>query len=87
MAAALVVTGAASAMAATPASPSWQIVKRVHSGNTGEFTAVVAVGKTGGWAFNGVEGPTAWRRSGSSWTRVPFPGHSGEVAVLLQYGG
>ncbi len=81
VAAALAVTGGASAMAATPASPSWHVVKRVHSGGAGVFTAVVAVGKTGGWAFNGVEGPTAWRRSGSSWTRVPFPGRSDETVV------
>jgi hypothetical protein len=81
VAAALAVTGAASAMAATSASPSWHIVKRVHSGDTGAFTAVVAVGKTGGWAFNGVEGPTAWKRSGSSWTRVAFPGRSDETVV------
>jgi hypothetical protein len=84
VAAALVVTGvvtATAAAAATSASPSWHIVKRVHSGNTGVFTAVVAVGKTGGWAFNGVSGPTAWKRSGSSWTRVAFPGHSDEFVV------
>jgi hypothetical protein len=85
VAAALAVTGAVaaatSAAAATPASPSWQIVKRVHSGTTGVFTAVVAVGKTGGWAFNGVSGPTAWRRNGSSWTRVAFPGRSDELVV------
>ena len=42
---------------------------------------MVAVGKTGGWAFNGVSGPTAWRRNGSSWTRVAFPGRSDEVVV------
>jgi len=81
VAAALALTGAASAMAATPASPSWHIVKQVHSGNTGVFTAVVAVGKTGGWAFNGVSKPTAWKRSGSSWTRVSFPSRSGETVV------
>ena len=76
-----VVTATAPAMAATSASPTWHIVKRVHSGSAGEFTAVVAVGKTDGWAFNGVSGPTAWRRSGPSWTRVAFPGHSDEAVV------
>jgi len=76
-----VATATASAVAATSASPSWHIVKRVHSGTTGIFTAVVAVGKTGGWAFNGVSGPTAWERSGSSWTRVAFPGRSDELVV------
>jgi hypothetical protein len=82
-AAALAVTGAASAWAtaATPASASWHIVKRVHSGTFGDFTAVVAVGKTGGWAFNGISKPTAWERNGSSWTQVSFPGQSGDEVV------
>ena len=43
-------------------SGPWRIVKRVHSGLSGDFTAVVAVGRTGGWAFNGIFRPTAWRR-------------------------
>jgi hypothetical protein len=51
-AAVLGVKGAASvstsASAATAASPAWHIVKQVHSGAFGEFTAVTAVGKTGG---------------------------------------
>jgi hypothetical protein len=81
--AALAVTGALSswALAATPASPSWHIVKRVHSGAFGDFTAVVAVGRTGGWAFNGISAPTAWERSGQSWKQVPFPGLGGEEVV------
>jgi hypothetical protein len=81
VAAALAVTGAAPATAATQAGPSWRIVKRVHSGPLGDFTAVVAVGRSGGWAFNGISKPTAWRRSGSSWTRVSFPSQNGEVVV------
>jgi hypothetical protein len=77
------VTGAASAwaLAATSSAPSWHVVKRVHSGSTGDFTAVVAVGKTGGWAFNGISKPTAWKRDGGSWTQVSFPGRSGEEVV------
>src|SRR5262249_61845657 len=63
VAAALAVTGAAPALAATPASPSWRIVKRVPSGPLGDFTAVVAVGRTGGWAFNGGLQPTACKPS------------------------
>jgi hypothetical protein len=80
-AAALAVTGAASAMAVTSAGPSWRIVKRVHSGALGDFTAVVAVGRAGGWAFNGISRPTAWKRSGPSWTQVAFPSRSGEEVV------
>jgi hypothetical protein len=78
---ALAVTGAASAwaLAATSSGPSWHFVKHVHNG--GDFTAVVAVGKTGGWAFNGISKPTAWERNGSSWTQVSFPGRSGEEVV------
>jgi hypothetical protein len=80
-ASAIAVAGGAPAIAATPAGPSWHIVKRVHSGAFGDVTAVVAVGKTGGWAFNGISGPTAWERTGQSWTRVAFPGRSGEEVV------
>jgi hypothetical protein len=79
--AALAVTAAASATAAPSAAGSWRIVKRVHSGAFGDFTAVVGVGRTGGWAFNGISSPTAWRRSGASWTRVAFPGQAGEEVV------
>jgi hypothetical protein len=45
---------------------------------------VVAVGKTGGWAFNGISKPTAWKRSGASWTQVSFPGQSGEEVVAAE---
>ena len=81
---ALAITGAASAwaLAATSSGPSWHFVKHVHSG--GDFTAVVAVGKTGGWAFNGISKPTAWKRSGASWTQVSFPGQSGEEVVAAE---
>jgi hypothetical protein len=63
------------------AAGAWHIVKRVHSGVFGGFTAVTAAGKTGGWAFNGISKPTAWKRSGSSWAKVSFPGKSGESVV------
>jgi hypothetical protein len=62
----------AHARADAPGS-SWHIIDRVHSGPTGQFTAVAALGQNGGWAFNGIAGPTAWERSGSSWSQVPFP--------------
>jgi hypothetical protein len=64
-----------------PATPAWDIVKQVHNGPLGGFTAVIAVGRTGGWAFNQGTVPTAWRRSGSAWTQVPFPGEPNEVVV------
>jgi len=78
-------TGAAQASSAT--SASWHIVKQVHSGAAGDFTAVVATGKSSGWAFNGntlaapAAKPTAWKRNGSTWTRVSFPGEQGEEVV------
>jgi hypothetical protein len=83
----LAVTGAASypalaaPRAAQPRTPVWQIVKQVHNGPFGGFSTVIAVGKNGGWAFNQGSAPTAWRRSGSTWTQVPFPGKSNEVVV------
>jgi hypothetical protein len=77
--------GAAKTAAATvrpdSSSPSWLIVKRVASGSSGGFTAVTAVGKNGGWAFDGISYPTAWDRNGSTWTQVPFPGLSNETVV------
>jgi hypothetical protein len=79
----LAVTGvaAASAAASTPASASWRIVKRVHAG-FGQFTAVAAAGRTGGWAFTGNPGkPTAWKRSGSTWTKESFPARSDETVA------
>jgi hypothetical protein len=47
---------------------------------------VVATGKSTGWAFNGnplaaPTSPTAWQRSGTSWTRAKFPGKHGEEVV------
>jgi hypothetical protein len=82
LAAAAAVSGSAlTAQAAGPATPSWHIVKQVHNGPFGGFTAVTAVGKNGGWAFNQGSVPTAWRRSGSTWTQVSFPGKANEVVV------
>ncbi|HEY6297528.1 MAG TPA: hypothetical protein VIX15_17870, partial [Streptosporangiaceae bacterium] len=76
------VAGCAPAAIAAPASvPSWHIVKQVHNGPMGDFTAVTAVGRTGGWAFNWGSVPTAWRLSGSTWTQVPFPGLANERVV------
>jgi hypothetical protein len=58
--------------------PSWQIVKQVSGGSFAEFTAVVAIGANGGWAFDGQSGATAWERNGSTWTQVPFPSKANE---------
>lgn len=79
-AAALAVTGAASASAQAAVSPRWHTVLTRNSGPTGNFTAVVAIGKTGGWAFNAA-GPSAWRRNGTKWTKIDFPGKPGERVV------
>jgi hypothetical protein len=67
--------GMAVSNAATAADggAAWRITDQVHSGATGDFTAVAALGSNGGWAFNGISTPTAWERSGSSWKQVPFP--------------
>jgi hypothetical protein len=65
-------------------------VKKVPGG---DFTTVVATGRNGGWAFGTSAAganpkPAAWRRSGSSWTLVPFPGErNGGPLVLLHWNG
>ena len=69
-----------------PAAATWKVVKKVAGEN---FTAVVATGRNGGWAFgSGTPStnprPTAWRRSGSSWTRVSFPGQRNEVVITAE---
>ena len=63
------------------AAPSWHIVKRVASGSNGVVTAVTAVGRSGGWAFDGFSNATAWERNGSGWTQVPFPSQNEEMVV------
>ena len=70
--------------AAQPARPAWQIVKQVHGASSGGFSVVIAVGKNGGWAFNlgnGGAASTAWHRSGSTWTQIPFPGQNQAVVA------
>ncbi len=81
------VTAASAASAAPPvAAPHWHIVKPVPSKDgSGDFTAVVATGKSTGWAFDGnfggTAGPTAWRRSGATWTKAAFPSKITEAVV------
>src|ERR1700722_6707348 len=86
----LLVIGAATAggaMAATrpaAAGPSWKIAKSMRSGADGQFTAVVATGKTTAWAFGGSgfsAAPTAYQFSGASWRKVAFPGNKDEQVV------
>src|SRR6516162_9317639 len=78
------VAGCAPAASAAPApasAPSRHIVKRVAGGSNGVFTAVTAVGRNGGWAFDGFSNATAWERNGSTWTQVPFPSQNDEMVV------
>jgi hypothetical protein len=82
---------AAAAAAAPPAAPPvaaphWHIVfKSAKPDPASAFTAVVATGKTSGWAFDGTfggpAGPTAWRRSGTTWKKAAFPGKITEEVV------
>ena len=84
-------TGGVAAVAGTasavPPAQAWHIAKQVRSGPAGDFTAVVATGRDSAWAFNGNAVadpdtvPTAWRRTGNTWTRVAFPGLRGEQVV------
>jgi len=87
LAAAGLVTLAASAAGAVTAAPKpeWHVVKSVTTG-AGAFTAVVATGKTTGWAFGGqfasVTGPTAWRLAGGTWKQdMAFPGDPSETVL------
>src|SRR5260221_2879451 len=75
-----VVTGTAAiagASARPAAAPKWHVVKTVKTDFSGQFTAVVATGKTTGWAFdgNGESGvkATAWREKGKTPARAAFP--------------
>jgi len=84
-AAVMLAIGAATAGSAMAASgPSWRTVKTIKIGADGQFTAVVATGKTSGWAFEGSDfsaPPAAYRFSGSSWQKVSFPGNKDEEIV------
>jgi hypothetical protein len=78
--------GAAAANAATApaAPPRWHIVKTVPGEAAGAFTAVVATGKSTGWAFDApsTSGPSAaYERQGGTWTRRAFPGLPDEGVI------
>ena len=72
-----VLSGAPAASAATTThTPSWHPVLSVPGGGVAE--AVVATGKTSGWAF--LSNDTAYQRVGATaWQKVAFPGHNGYV--------
>jgi hypothetical protein len=74
--AATALSGAQAASAATSHAPSWHPVLSVPGGGVTE--AVVATGKTTGWAF--LYNDTAYQRVGATaWKKVAFPGHNGYV--------
>jgi hypothetical protein len=84
LAAGAATAGSAAAGQRPAAAPKWRVVETVKMKNntTADFTAVVATGKTSGWAFDGFAAPggeTAWERTGNTtWKKVAFPGKSTE---------
>jgi hypothetical protein len=91
-AAGLLALGAAAAASAStgPASTGpataqkWRITASVKTNATGEFTAVVATGKTTGWAFDGNgfdNAPIAYQLSGGTWKKASFPGKKDEQVI------
>jgi len=82
--AASAVTIAAAASTSPAAAPRWRITAAVKTSDTGIFTAVVATGKTTGWAFDGTGSatpPSAYRLSGPAWKKAPFPGKADETVI------
>lgn len=60
---------------------SWKIVKDLRGPDNPVFTAVTATSRHGAWAFESSATtlkPSAWRLTGSRWTRASFPGRPGE---------
>jgi hypothetical protein len=82
-AAAVTIAGAVAAAASVQGAAHWRIVKSVKTNPTAGFTAVVATGKTTGWAFDGFSNPTAWQRHGGTWTKVAFPSKSNEYVAAV----
>jgi hypothetical protein len=79
---ALAVPLSASAARVEPAAASWKIVKTTHQSGAPIFTAITASSLSHAWAFEGLQAgtskPIEWSLSGSTWTKVSFPGHSRE---------
>jgi hypothetical protein len=69
-------------LAQQPAAASWNIVRTVHARGGPLVTAVTALGARDAWAFEqgGLPSarPAAFRLSGTTWKRAPFPGRAGE---------
>jgi hypothetical protein len=88
-AAGLLALGAAAAPAATAstspaAAAKWRITESVKTNDTADFTAVVATGKTTGWAFDGLgigNAPIAYQLSGGTWKKASFPAKKGEYVT------
>jgi hypothetical protein len=74
--AAAMLSGTLAAAAATPQAASWHPVLSLPRGGVTE--AVVATGKTTGWAFLG-NGAAYQRVRAASWKKVAFPGTNGYV--------
>lgn len=71
-----------SAPASPPAGPAGWRIAGITGGAGSEFAAVTATGAGDAWVFE-TPGPykarpIAWRLSGSTWTRLPFPDLPGE---------
>jgi hypothetical protein len=83
-------TGGAAAAVRPAAGPRWHIVKTVTTDFGGDFSAVVATGKSTGWAFDGGNSPvrmTAWRETGGTWRKFPFPSVTGETVMTAGASG
>ena len=76
--AAAALSGAPAASAATPQAPSWHPVLSVPGG--GVVEAVVATGKTTGWAFL-YDGAAYERVGATAWKQVQFTGGDGYVTA------
>ena len=84
---ALAVPVSASATQAQPAAAaSWKVIKYVHGGGGPQFTAITATSKSSAWAFEAFAAssakPVAWQLSGSTWSKVSFPGRHGEQVAV-----
>jgi hypothetical protein len=83
-------TAAAPAAGATHPQPRtagpWRTVKTVTGPGDPYFSAVTAPSSTSAWAFEavaqGTARPEAWRLSGSTWRREPFPRGGGDIVDL-----
>jgi hypothetical protein len=77
------VASAAGSQPHAPASPPWTISLKVTGSDFPSFEAVTATSATNAWAFDsaGSGAPHAYHLSGSTWTKEPFPGVSGDQVL------